>query len=359
MLPERPETEIRRPSAERTWDADSLEVLGSCLLCGSRSSRPLYEGLEDRNFFAVPGTWNLHECTECSLVRLDPRPARETIGSAYASYYTHATSVSPEPSSSRLRQALTYGYLNASYGYDFSPAAQVGAFVLPFFPLRRGRALRRIRHLAKPSRNARLLDIGCGDGRFLLEMRRGGWAVEGIEPDPDAAQLARRAGLDVHQGAFPDHHFESARFDAVTLNHVLEHLHDPLAALRGAFRILKPGGTISIATPNLRSAGHRRFGRHWLHLDPPRHLAIFDATTLRSSLEGCGFSVRAASPNPLTRWTYYASSAVEAGIDPFDADFVPPRMLRLEARLAAGRAVTRRDDAEELSVVAQKPTADS
>ena len=50
---------------------------------------------------------------------------------------------------------------------------------------------------------------------------------------------------------------------------------------------------------------------------------------------------------------------MEAGIDPFDADFVPPRMLRLEARLAAGRAVTRRDDAEELSVVAQKPTADS
>jgi len=186
-------------------------------------------------------------------------------------------------------------------------------------------------------------------------MQGGGWIVEGIEPDPSAARIASAAGLDVRHGSFPDSQLESACFDAITLNHVLEHLPDPLAALGEAFRVLKPGGRIYIATPNLNSAGHRRFGKHWVHLDPPRHLAIFDMRTLRSALNASGFSVADVPPNPLTRWTYSASAALAAGADPFDDDFRAPRRLRVEARLASARTIIRRTDAEELTVLARKP----
>jgi hypothetical protein len=136
---------------------------------------------------------------------------------------------------------------------------------------------------------------------------------------------------------------------------VLEHLPNPLAALHSTFRILKPGGQVSIATPNLNSVGHRHFGRHWLHLDPPRHLVLFDAATLRNALERCGFLVTAVPPTPLTGWTYSASGAVAAGIDPFDSKFVPPRILRIQAFFASARALIRWDDAEELAVIARKP----
>ena len=61
----------------------------------------------------------------------------------------------------------------------------------------------------------------------------------------------------------------------MTLNHVVEHLHDPAGVLRRIAAILRPGGTLWIATPNLHALGHRRYGPDWLALDPPRHLVLF------------------------------------------------------------------------------------
>jgi SAM-dependent methyltransferase len=159
---------------------------------------------------------------------------------------------------------------------------------------RRQRFDKYVGFLRFPGQGARLLDIGCGNGRFLMQMRLVGWTVAGVEPDPKSAAQAVAAGLDVKAGLLEEGMFPDKHFDAVTLNHVIEHLHDPVRTLQQCCKVLKPGGVISIATPNLQARGHEIFGGDWFALDPPRHLVLFTPDSLRLALQKCGFEVEPA-----------------------------------------------------------------
>ena len=155
---------------------------------------------------------------------------------------------------------------------------------------------REIRHLpAIPG--GRLLDVGCGSGAFLVQMAALGWRAQGIDPDPAAVASAREAGLSVTQGTLADLDLDehAGAFDAVTLSHVIEHLHDPAEDLRRVHRLLRPGGLLWIATPNLEALGLRRFGRDWLGLDPPRHLVLFTRASLERLLRDTGFEPQPAA----------------------------------------------------------------
>jgi 2-polyprenyl-3-methyl-5-hydroxy-6-metoxy-1,4-benzoquinol methylase len=135
-----------------------------------------------------------------------------------------------------------------------------------------------------------VLDIGCGPGVLLNQMRARGWTVRGTERSPSAAQQARDVfHLDVRPQEVDDLIAEGVTFDAVVLWHVAEHLHAPLATIRGIARLLKPGGILLIAVPNFGSP-EARFGRdRWFHLDVPRHLAHFTPATLGAMLAEAGF----------------------------------------------------------------------
>lgn len=91
---------------------------------------------------------------------------------------------------------------------------------------------------------------------------------------------------------------ERGSFDVVTMNHVIEHLADPIGDLRRVRAWLKRGGTLVVTTPNLSGLCHRIWGRAWQHLDPPRHLFIFTEPSLRRVFGAAGFEralVRASS----------------------------------------------------------------
>jgi SAM-dependent methyltransferase len=135
------------------------------------------------------------------------------------------------------------------------------------------------------------LDVGCGGGSSLIRMERAGWDVEGVEWDSAAAEVARRvSGRKVTAGSFFEVELPPASYDLVVLNHVFEHLDDPLGALRRIKALLKPGGRAVLVYPNPNSLGSRLFGPHWVNWDPPRHLVIPPIGALCRAARELGFS---------------------------------------------------------------------
>jgi 2-polyprenyl-3-methyl-5-hydroxy-6-metoxy-1,4-benzoquinol methylase len=165
-----------------------------------------------------------------------------------------------------------------------------------------------------PDQALRILDVGCGNGEFVSRMRRFGWDGDGIDIDASAVEIGRIAGLKLKTATLADlvRETPAARFDAIALDHVLEHLYDPVESLRDARKLLNPGGFLWIATPNLSALGHRAFRRAWMPLDPPRHLVLFSPGALRTALASAGFAVQSQQPAARTACWVFALSAAPA-----------------------------------------------
>lgn len=342
------------PRSVAPWPESDLEHLGQCPVCGDPGRTPIHEGLVDR--LGSPGAWTLYRCASCGSGYIDPRPTVATIGRLYVDYYTHETpncSVSPM---GRLRDLLFHGYLAERFGYSFAPSSHLGRIAVTLIPGGAGMASRRVRHLTRPRGDARLLDVGFGAGEFLRRMKGSGWSVEGIDPDPKAVEQARQDGLEVRVGTLDSDAVPNDRYDAITLSHSIEHVHDPPAVLRASFAALRPGGVLWIATPNLAARGHHDFGRYWAALDPPRHLVLFTRSALAAALRRAGFERLSAPPTTLEAfgWTYRASEAISRGADPMRPPPLSPRLYP-RAILADLLTLARRSFEEELAVVAWKP----
>lgn len=140
----------------------------------------------------------------------------------------------------------------------------------------------------------RLLDIGCSSGALLTSARRHGFEVEGVEPAAQAAEFAGSMGLKVFQGYLQDAHYPGASFDAVTLMEVIEHLQDPSALLKEAWRVLKPNGVLVVGTGNGVSWTVQLVGASWgyLHVaDHGGHISFFNPDSLGQLAKQCGFLV--------------------------------------------------------------------
>lgn len=261
-----------------------------CILCRAQG-RPLYSGLRDR-LFSAPGEWSLVECPQeaCGLIWLDPMPVPEDIASAYAQYYTHADGHARPHRLSSLFAAARRGYLANAWGYrrGVETAERLLGLLPLVYPGRRVDLDFSVMWL-EPRAHGRLLDVGAGSGSLVQHMATLGWRAEGLDFDPRAVETARARGLEMHLGSLSAQRFAEASFDAVTMSHSIEHVHDPLAWLTEARRILVHGGRLVIATPNTRSMLHRWFKANWFALDPPRHLHLFNCRALASLLRMAGF----------------------------------------------------------------------
>ncbi len=204
-------------------------------------------------------------------------PLEEDIGKAYAQYYTHAAV--PPNAFKKGNGKLLLWLLHS-----------VHDLLLGVTSIQRERRRLSLMYLDGVS-PGRVLDVGCGDGARLARLRSLGWDVTGQEMDPEAALRARQTyGIHVHLGPLNEAEFKVGEFDAIIMNHVIEHVYDPVRLLADCNRLLRKGGTLVVVTPNAESCGHERFGSSWRGLEPPRHLYLFNQSTLLEVARRAGFS---------------------------------------------------------------------
>jgi 2-polyprenyl-3-methyl-5-hydroxy-6-metoxy-1,4-benzoquinol methylase len=303
------------------WPAKDLERAWECPVCQSTARFPLHSDVPDRIFRVAPGVWNLHGCGTCGSAWLDPRPTPGTINRAYLRYYTHRPASVDAPRVARwLRAQLRDGYLRRRLGYPTGGAKLAAALAYGVLPWRGQRVASWVRHLAYVGPRCRLLDVGAGSGIFVQQMRALGWQAQGVEPDDDAAADAG-AGAHLIRATLSEYaSVASDRYDVLTLSHTLEHLHCPVDALSDCRCLLRPGGLLWIATPNVASLAHRAFGDCWWGLDVPRHLVLFNHRSLTELLRRSGFSeIRWWPGGADASFTHRASNLIVRGEDPWSS----------------------------------------
>jgi len=148
---------------------------------------------------------------------------------------------------------------------------------------------RKAKNIHAPIVRDSCLDIGCGQGFFLFNASRAGYAAKGVEISQDAVAYARNEfGLDVEDKPIERLRFGEAHFDVVTLWQVLEHVPYPLMMLREVYRILKPGGLVVVSTPNIGGIPARILRRRWWDIKR-LHINQFATKTLTHVLRNAGF----------------------------------------------------------------------
>jgi SAM-dependent methyltransferase len=141
-----------------------------------------------------------------------------------------------------------------------------------------------------------LLDIGAGTGAFANQMVQSGWNVLGLEPD----EFAREKALSNYDLKLQELTALSSlvgeTFDAITLWHVLEHVHDLHGYLEKFLEILKPEGRLIVAVPNYTSYDASYYKENWAAYDVPRHLYHFSPKSMHILLEKKGFVLETIKP---------------------------------------------------------------
>ncbi len=227
-------------------------LVTSCPVCDGRFWRPCFEA-SDVHYGAAPGRFLLARCQGCGLYAIQPPPSPEVLDAAYPTEY------GPHHGRSKRRDAALSSFWS----------------------------------LVSPRPGMHVLDVGCGDGRYLERLHRLGCHAWGVEPTGRTPAAVRELGITVHDGTLEDAPFPPPRFDVISFVHVLEHLPDPVRTLRRAADLLAPDGRILMLTPNAGSLTFPCFREAWYSLDAPRHLHLFAPDTLRRACLRAGLRLTA------------------------------------------------------------------
>jgi 2-polyprenyl-3-methyl-5-hydroxy-6-metoxy-1,4-benzoquinol methylase len=276
---------------EKQWLKGEIEVLSECPICQCKKSLIKFDSLIDMMMHKSIDKWILNECSECAVAYLSPRPNKESIHKAYANYYTH------EEGSDTFKKGSVSVFINylkrVVYNVKYKREYQFKEYILYLlivilYPVHLFLDAK-IRHIGPLDNNKnRLLDIGCGNGDFLVFANNLGWDSTGLDVDKGAINTALSNGLNVKLGGIESLNKDEL-FDMITLSHVIEHVYNPVELIQECYKHLSPGGKLWLETPNVNSIGLNVYKEYWRGLEPPRHLILYNVRALSKLLNDVGF----------------------------------------------------------------------
>lgn len=259
-------TLAQKPLPELTDDR-LWKKLSACPLCGAKSFHRIINARDWH--YGNPGIFPVMRCEVCGVHFLNPMPTLAYLSTAYPQNYYAYRLTKHSPFQKRLRRAVRR-MLFFTVGWTGDAT------------------------FAKPGC---MLDIGCGAGDFISEMREKGWEVHGVELDTAAAARGKREGLDIFAGTVHDAHFATGAFDYVRSNHSFEHIHNPREVLREIRRIIRPNGRLFIGVPNVTGLMSRLWGTYWWYVGAPVHTFGYTPASLSRLLSNEGFEVETVKYN--------------------------------------------------------------
>ncbi len=226
-----------------------------CNLCGS----------DERHSYCPENGLGLVQCQTCGFVYVSPRPAADELYALYGETYFHNN------------ESGVVGYTD--YIKDENNIRKTSQ--------------RRLRHLEQYVQPGQLLDVGCATGFFMDEACQRGWEVTGLDVSSFGVKYAQQHfGLNTIHSTLTELDVAPASYDVVTMWDVIEHVPDPTAYIHKAADLLRPGGIVSLATPDVDSIPARLAGKRWVGYKlSEEHVYYFSVKTLTRMLNDAGFAV--------------------------------------------------------------------
>lgn len=239
----------------------------SCNLCGSHNHQFLFSA-RDR-LYGVPGRYSYVRCKDCGLVYMNPQVVSGDIMKLYPEDYSPHVQV-PEKRRDRI------DLLKKS----ISSIPVLKGFTSSMFKIEKS-------IYNKLNSQSRILDIGCGNGHFLHEVKMDKKAnVFGIDVSDAAVREAKiNYNIDLYKGTMMDAPHPQSSFDFITAWQFFEHVINPNEVVEKMSLILKPGGYLIMSTPNIASFHFNIFKDKWYHLDCPRHVCLWSLIQVRRLFE--------------------------------------------------------------------------